>query len=255
VLHERSFRDDATRLLRAARYTARFRFELEPGTRAAARADRRYLATISPARVRHELLRTFDERRPGRALAIVQALELPAVLIEGLAFSAGALRGYDRLSGEDRREGVVPWLLPILRRPHARVSAYIERFALTHHEGRAARQVPSAMTALRRLARTAARPSAVVAALERTEPAVLRAVVLAMPRSTAAAIAGRYLDELRLVRARLSSRDLIELGVPQEPVFGEILRALRSARLDDPSLTLDAEVRLVQHMLRDHRGG
>jgi tRNA nucleotidyltransferase (CCA-adding enzyme) len=255
VLHGRSFRDDATRLLRAARYTARFRFEMEARTREAAREDRAYLDTISPARIRHELLRTFDERRPGAALAIVQALGLPGVLIDGLDFSTGALRGYDRMSAEDRRDGLVPWLLPILRWPREGLSAYVERFALTHREARAAQQVPSAMASLRRLTRAAASPSAVVAALERTEPAVLRAVLLAMPRSAAAAIARRYLEELRLVRPHLASRELLDLGVPQGPLFGEVLQTLRAARLDDPSLTLDAETRLVQHMLRERRGG
>jgi tRNA nucleotidyltransferase (CCA-adding enzyme) len=255
VLHARSFQDDATRLLRAARYAARFRFEMEDGTRRAAHADRGYLTTISPARVRHELVRIFAKRLPGPALAVVQALGLPDVLIGGLRFSRGVLRGYDRMSDQDRREGLVPWLLPILRWKRERIHVYVERLALTHHEARAAEQVPDAMTSLRRLVRTGAPPSAIVATLERTQPAVLLAVLLAMPRSSVAAVARRYLDHLRSVRPRLTSDDLIARGVPRGPIFGQILRALRAARLDDPAFTLDAETRLVQHMLREHVGG
>jgi hypothetical protein len=98
-----------------------------------------------------------------------------------------------------------------------------------------------------------------VSGLERTESAalraVLRAVTLVMPGTANARIAHRYLDELRAVRPGLTSRELIERGVPQGPIFGEILRRLRAARLDDPSLTLDAEERLVQHMLSERVGG
>lgn len=53
VLHERSFVDDPTRALRAARYAARFGFEVEPNTAALlADAD---LGTVSRERVDHEL--------------------------------------------------------------------------------------------------------------------------------------------------------------------------------------------------------
>ena len=59
VLHGRSFEDDPTRALRAARYAARFGFELEPETAALLRqAD---LSTVSADRRDAELLRLAAE--------------------------------------------------------------------------------------------------------------------------------------------------------------------------------------------------
>src|SRR3972149_3796985 len=50
VLHAASFRDDATRILRGARYEARLGFRFEPQTLRWLRRDVRYLAKISGPR-------------------------------------------------------------------------------------------------------------------------------------------------------------------------------------------------------------
>src|SRR4030066_52815 len=57
VLHEASFRDDATRILRGARYGPRLGFRFEPQTLRWLRRDVRYLETISGRRLRAELPR------------------------------------------------------------------------------------------------------------------------------------------------------------------------------------------------------
>ena len=59
VLHQRSFDDDPTRAIRAARYAARFGFALEPETERLLRAAD--LATVSADRRRAELLRLAAE--------------------------------------------------------------------------------------------------------------------------------------------------------------------------------------------------
>ena len=63
VLHDDSFRDDATRILRAARYAVRLRFTLEANTESLLRRDSTYLHTISAARLRDEFERVLQESR------------------------------------------------------------------------------------------------------------------------------------------------------------------------------------------------
>ena len=71
VLHERSFVDDPTRALRAARYAARFGFELETGTERLLReAD---LSTVSEDRLENELGRIAGEDDPAAALRLIVA--------------------------------------------------------------------------------------------------------------------------------------------------------------------------------------
>jgi tRNA nucleotidyltransferase (CCA-adding enzyme) len=254
VLHQSSFKDDATRLLRAARYASRFQFALEPGTRAMAARDCRFLSTISPARVRREYLRCFAEHSPASALAMTEQLRLPEALVEGLRYTPSTIAGWRRLSRAEWDDGVLPWLLPVLRWGEQRLEAYIERFALSSAEGRAVRALPPARSALTRLARRERRPSEIAAALDPLLPVTLVAWVRSAPHSRLGSIAARYLDELRHVRPLLTSTMLKELGVREGPEFGRVLRALRAARLDNPALTLDEERRLVQHGLQQLPG-
>ena len=76
VLHPGSFRDDATRLFRAARYAGRLGFRLEPETERLAREGTSFIDTISGDRVRHELERIFDEPQAADILRLADGLGL-----------------------------------------------------------------------------------------------------------------------------------------------------------------------------------
>ena len=76
VLHPGSFRDDATRLFRAARYAGRLGFGLGPETERLAREGASFIDTISGDRVRHELERIFEEPRAADILRIADGLGL-----------------------------------------------------------------------------------------------------------------------------------------------------------------------------------
>jgi tRNA nucleotidyltransferase (CCA-adding enzyme) len=76
VLHGLSFVDDPTRVLRAARFEARYGFSMDAGTEGLARraVSIGMLAEVSGARVREELLDILDEPRPATALARLEGL-------------------------------------------------------------------------------------------------------------------------------------------------------------------------------------
>src|SRR4030042_4880691 len=76
ILHDRSFSDDATRMLRAVRYEQRFSFRLEGSTELLLRRDLSMLGTVSGDRIRHELELILKENRPENALERAQALGL-----------------------------------------------------------------------------------------------------------------------------------------------------------------------------------
>ncbi|MCX6000251.1 MAG: hypothetical protein NTU41_11890, partial [Chloroflexi bacterium] len=68
VLHEKSFVDDATRMLRAIRYEQRFRFRLERATEKLLRDDVSMLNTVGGDRIRHELELILREEKPEECL-------------------------------------------------------------------------------------------------------------------------------------------------------------------------------------------
>jgi tRNA nucleotidyltransferase (CCA-adding enzyme) len=83
------FEEDALRLVRAARFAGRFDMAIEPATDAALRELAPTVATVSPERIRDELVRILRADVPSRAIRILEDVGLLAVILPELA----ALRG------------------------------------------------------------------------------------------------------------------------------------------------------------------
>ena len=80
VLHDGSFRDDATRMLRAIRYEQRLGFSLSHETEALLTSDASYLDTISGDRLRREMSLIFKEENAPAILLRAAQLGLLAAL-------------------------------------------------------------------------------------------------------------------------------------------------------------------------------
>ena len=94
VLHPASFRDDPTRVFRAARFCARFGFAPAPGLETAAKDARPFAAKLSPHRRFHELLVLLAEKSPTAAFSrLAEWGYLPLLGFD--AWPAGAPDGVD----------------------------------------------------------------------------------------------------------------------------------------------------------------
>ena len=195
VLHYRSFVDDPTRAIRAARYAARFGFAIEPTTLDLLRAAA--LATVSDDRRMAELGKLAAEPQAVAGFRLLDdwgVLELDA----SLAAAVGEL-----LSGPPWSE-VAPRDRTILR-------------AALGELGRA-----------RDLARVApARPSEGVE-LARGAPAE----ELAIARALGARWLDHYVSEWRSVVLEIGGEDLLREGVQEGPAVGRGLASALRAKLD-----------------------
>jgi tRNA nucleotidyltransferase (CCA-adding enzyme) len=242
VLHERSFLDDPTRLLRLARYRARLRFEPDERTaRLAAEAIAGgALATVSHARIGAELRLALAEPDPVAALESLQRLGVLSALHEAIELDAPLARAALAAlpPGSDASPDVL--LLASLLLPagkydttdyETRLRALLDGFEFPAAERE--RAVHSAILAPRvaeRLQR-AHRPSQVY---ETAHHAPLEAVALAAGlaeadgRRDAADAARRWLSDLCHVRLEITGEDLLEAGIAAGPEIGRRLeRALR----------------------------
>ena len=77
TLHARSFRDDPTRLIRAARYAARIGATIERRTITDARRDRDHLRSLSPERFGDAWRLLLQEPNPPAALVFARRLKIP----------------------------------------------------------------------------------------------------------------------------------------------------------------------------------
>ncbi len=255
VLHERSFVEDATRVLRAVRYEVRLGFRLEEKTEARLRQDVSYLETISGARLRQELSRVLAETRPEEALRRLDELGALAAVHPALAFGHAQAEAMGRLRSLAAPVPAAYWpLLPAAEAPREAAVGLAERLVLTK-----AQSAPlTAMSALRaleaRLSAAGLRPSEVVEMLSPYPPSALWALAALVESETVRERVTNYLRRWRYVKPSLDGHALLSLGVPPGRAVGEALRRLRAARLDGEVRSRAEEERLVRSLARAAAG-
>lgn len=232
VIHDRSFVDDPTRLLRLVRYQTRLGFEIEPRTLAlAAEAiESGALGTVSGARIGAELRLLAREPDPVAAFVGLHELCVDAAIDPcfGLVDPELARRALDLLP-PDGRPGILSLALAFQNVPPDDLAELLERLSFEAGERDL---VLSAATKTRSLADSladASRPSLVAAAAAGAPPEL---VALAGARPETRAAASLWLDRLRDVRLEIDGRDLLEAGVAQGPAVGRGLKAALDAKLD-----------------------
>jgi tRNA nucleotidyltransferase (CCA-adding enzyme) len=244
ILHERSFLDDPTRLLRLARYSARLGFEPEQRTaQLAAEALRTgALGSASPARIGAELRLALREEDPVGSLVALAEFGVLGALDPPLGFSEQLARGgLAALPADGRSDPLLLASLLVSLDPgdgaarEAAMKAFLDRLEFTASDReratRAALRAPALVAAL-----TAARSPSQLRRSVRGEPLEAIALAAAMdelqPPAPAASAARRWLDELRHVRLQVTGDDLLSAGVAPGPEVGRLLDALLDMVLD-----------------------
>jgi tRNA nucleotidyltransferase (CCA-adding enzyme) len=209
VLHEGSFVDDPTRALRAARYAARFGFELEPETqRLLLEAD---LETVSEDRVQNDLARIAGEPDPAAALRRILDWGLMPTLDPDAPKRVAEVMG---LAASE------PW------------SGWAER------ELAVALAITRPLPQIRELAAaTPERPSEVAHLAMPWD-----AAQLLVARALGAEWLDRYAAEWRHVALEITGEDLLAAGIPEGPAIGRGLEAALSGKLDGELSGRDQEL-------------
>lgn len=220
VLHPRSFEDDPTRAIRAARYAARFGFVLEPRTEELLRGTD--LSTVSADRCDGELLRLARESRAVRAFELLGEWGVRVLADGGVELAARVDRLLDR-------EG--PWRE--VPRDRALFAAALEPLS---DEPVLARKHPHS-------------PSQAVALAAGHSPLELL---------IARALGGEWLDEYmgswRAVALEIDGEDLVAAGVQEGPAIGWGLAAALRRKLDGEIDGREEELAAALRAAREHDG-
>lgn len=247
VLHEQSFRDDPTRLLRMARYRARLGFQIEPRTAelAAQALAAGAIATLSHARLGAELRLALTEPDPVAALESLQQLGVLAALDPALTLDPALASAALAALPPDPDAWPEVLLLASLLLPgraydttnyETRLRVLLDGFELPAAERE--RTVHSAILAPRlaeRLRGAHGSPARIyeVAHGEPLEAAALAAALAeAEGRPEAAEAARRWLSEIRHVRLEIGGEDLLGAGIAPGPEVGRRLRHALKRKLD-----------------------
>jgi tRNA nucleotidyltransferase (CCA-adding enzyme) len=239
VLHEQSFSDDPTRILRLARYAARLGFDIDPGTRAlAAQAiESGALETVSGGRVGAELLlaaREADARAAMRMLdqlGVLSASGIPSPFDDDLAAAVEAL-----LPSDGARDAL---LMAVAVHGALQPDELIARLELP---GELGARVLAAVDGAAGLAEDVEQSDSAAASFgtldKRSLETVVLAGALAARRGGAAADVFRdWIATARHVRLQIDGNDLLQAGIPKGPDIGirldTALRRKREGRAPD----------------------
>lgn len=269
VLHDRSFIDDPTRVLRLARYYARLGFDMNEhtGSLAAEAARTGALSTVSGARLGAELRLALSEPSARAALAVLEALDVLPALHPWLRYESHiAIGALDLLPADGRADLLLlaslllsNALLCADHDPAAEIATFLDRLEFPAGDRN---RVLAAVMAVPRLVEDL--PAA-------GSPSALRAITLGLPLEAIALAGGLgemallgmseemclakitamdadawltrekppaeraarlWLRHLRHVRLEITGEDLLAAGIPEGPEIGSRLAATLDRKLD-----------------------
>jgi tRNA nucleotidyltransferase (CCA-adding enzyme) len=253
VLHDRSFADDPTRLLRGVRFEARLGFRFDPDTEVLAReaVGAEALGTVSADRTGRELVKILEETEAPAAVKRLKELEIHTALHPALdpdpeqvaSAALGAVTlGANRVTSElaalvvENPQELDLWVaaLPLEARDRDAVA-------------RAARVAPRLCAALREREHT---PSELRELLG-SEPKEALALALALGAPAEPVL--RWATALSAVGLEIGGDDLLEAGVPEGPAIGRALEGTLRRKLDGLVDGRDEELETALALARSER--
>lgn len=271
VLHNLSFVEDPTRILRAVRLEQRLGFRIETRTLELVDNALDLLDKVSGERIYHELRLTLQESEPEKALRRLEEIKVlkkihPSLEGDGwITEKFRALReeipiaqeiGYDLSSPSPSKRakyepiGALYLALLTYRLKPEELEAFIRRLHPPQDDSSLMRELQAFKEILKQLSEGELAPSAIYHLLS---PYSDRARFLARIL-TDSWLARQRLDlyqrNLRFVRPEIDGHYLQEvMKIPPGPIYRKILLALRDARLDGKVSSLEEEIALVEKML------
>lgn len=252
VLHDRSFVDDPTRMIRAARYAERYIFRIEQETLHLINNEaRQILSVLSGERLRHEFDLIFEEENPSAMLHRLAELDLLNPINPVLHHANFELPFIDVLPAEfggitipdihsiKQTLGWILWLMPLSAFDIDNLARRFDFPALL------TKSVQAASALLTKLPTMVAwKPSQWTFYLEELPSTSVYAVYLMRMEPALR----DYLVIWRKVRPTINGNDLKQRGLQPGPRFTDILRQLRAAWLDGEVQSREEELKLLEKL-------
>lgn len=235
VLHDESFIDDPTRIIRGLKFATRFGFELEEHTK---KLQDEYLANInydmSYKRVKKELIETFSLNSQSAFKAFIDQkiyklvtpndVKIPKVNVENLVTTY--------LAAQPPSCSAAIWLI------YVGILGDLSRLPLTKIEQKILDDVPKeVLKSDFELYKTFQNT--------RIETVLLYAIT---KDETGAR---HYLDDLREIKLDITGKDLQALGIKPSPKYQVIFDEVLKAKLQNPKMTKTDEIEIAKKYLSD----
>lgn len=234
VIHERSFRDDATRIFRAIRYEQRLNFVIEKQTLEWALRDKSFISTLSGERIRHEIDLILREEYPEKPLQRGEELHIWEILDSALHGNGTIKTAFEKLRGiEHKTPCSMSLLFCLLFFPLSKEATeeLIKKLAISKSISVVLRDVMKLKKIKPELESASKDRLAFYQLLKGFSPLSILTLAIFYQEKDLQEALFYYYNELRLIKPSLKGRDLLKMGLASGPSIGEIIQKLHEARL------------------------
>ncbi len=252
VLHEKSFSDDPTRMLRALRYEQRLGFHLEPNTEQLMRRDAAVMDEVSGERLWHELELILNEQCPEKVLSRADELGVLQKLhpsLKGNGWLRNRFEQARKASAAAKPSPALYLALLAYRLSEEENEGLLARLRIRGEIAKVMRQTIKLKQITPALTSPRLAPSAIYHLVQRYSPESISAAALASDSRLVRQRLKLYLTELHHIRPALSGDDLQAMGISPGRKLGQVLRALLDAKLDGKVQTREQEEELARGLL------
>lgn len=247
VLHSLSFWEDPTRILRAIRLEAKLGFKMDRWTEGLVKDATRSgaLAPLSGERLREELRLALEEK-PSYCLKRMEELDIIRAIYPKAKLDREMLRKLERQPVDSLEvEKWIVYLYPLLNGlSEEEVGKIAYRLRLTSLQREKCFAPFYGEEARKRLSLPKMKRSEIYEVLKDIPLEALLWIRARGDRKVRRRVS-LFLKELRHTTLSLKGQDLLQLGVPEGPMVGAILRELFQAKLDGKVRTVEEEREFV----------
>ena len=252
IIHDGSFVDDPTRIMRAIRYEQRLGFQIEPPTLVLLSRDLHLLPSVGVDRLRRELDLFLLEPAPELTLLRAESLGVLHTIDSALQPDARLSELFQSARRQlGQVEPAIYLALLLYSVETGEVMQFLERYRFPKESIQTVKGTLALRDAEARISVESLRDSQVYAVFKGFNRESVCAFGIATEHDTARARATDYLFRLADVRPKLTGKDLINLGVPRGPDIGRFLNRLLHARLDGLTASREDEAALVKEWLTE----
>ena len=247
VLHNLSFIEDPTRILRAARFEQRFDFKIEPRTEQLIADSLDMLTRVSGERLRHELTLIFQESEPEKGLARLDQLGVLHAIFPTMQFGDWHAAKFRVARESDAPKPMVYLGLLAFALSPSQGREFAKRLKLSND----ATETISQLLALRQeaaapLATMNLTSSGIYRLLQDYSDDALALFQIAVDDAVVRERIQLYRTQLRGTTTELNGEDLKRMGIQPGPIYRQILDRLRDARLDGEITRREEEEAMAQ---------
>lgn len=256
ILHNLSFVDDPTRMIRAVRFEQRFGFTIGKHTEYLLKGAvaKGYLTRAQGQRVHGEIRAILKDDHPEKSFARMNELGILKAIHPSMVFDKKfqeAFRQVEKthswfqylfLDGEPDVADVYLNTMILVRKPKVREEILHAFHLSVHQEKKLLKRFENISEAMRALTRNrSAKLSRIVQILDGLSVEDLLIIMSLTRREENAKAISLYLSKLRFVESEINGKILKEMGYKSGPLFRNIMESVKNACIDGKVESLDEE--------------